>query len=304
MKNEFAQSKLATIDDVYKNTYTFVAKDYFKIKKDGLKASIAKKIFWFVACLVILSLVTPQLVSERHRQEVAQELRSDEKSANDSQMQIPSIYNEDPNSPKSRPSEGPSNRPRIDKIKSIDLRTVIDPPPGAEVNAVLVSGGANGTVKVKITQNLLVNGEVYAQAGSLLIGTGSSTDKRLYVNFNRLVSFEGKSKKISAQAFDFKDRIRGLNGNRVSDHVFKIAASSALIFLSGLSESLQDNQENSGLVGKRKSLRDAALGGVAQASSEHGKRILDDMNNDTQIEVPKETELVVIFDSKEDANDK
>ena len=49
-------------------------------------------------------------------------------------------------------------------------------------------------------------------------------------------------------------------------------------------------------------MRDAALGGLTQATSEQGKRILDQMNNESQIEVQKETELVIIFESKEDKN--
>ena len=307
MKNDVApvDTKLATVAEAGRSTYNFTAKDYFDVKKSGLKISTVKKFFWFVFALILVSTITPQLMSERNRQELAEEIRAQEKPADNSKMDIPNIKNEDSNSSREKSSPGGGRPlPPANKIKSIDLRVMTEPPPGAEVNAILVSGGANGTVKVKTTQDLVLNDESYAQAGSLLIGTGSSTDKRLYVIFTRLVSPEGKSKKIFAQAFDFKDRIRGLNGKKVSDQVFKIAASSALIFLSGLSESLQDSQATTGLAGQRKSMRDAALGGVAQASSEHGKRMLDDLNNDNQIEVQKETELVVIFDTKEDMNGK
>ncbi len=305
MKNEAVETKLATINDLHKNTYEFTAKDYFELKKDGLKASSAKRVFWFLATLVLLATITPQLVSERNRQELAEEIRAQERPDSNPQMQIPSIQNESPNSSRGRGDYGSlRGKKPVTKIKSIDLRAMTEPPPGAEVTAILVSGGANGTVKVKTTQDLVLNDESYAQAGSLLIGTGSSTDRRLYVTFNRIVSPEGKTKNIFAQAYDFKDRIRGLKGKKVSDQIFKIATSSALIFLSGLSESMQESQGTGVLAGQRKSLRDAALGGVAQASSEHGKRMLDEMNNDSQIEVQKETELVVIFDSKEDKNGK
>ena len=307
MKNEVAAAdvRLATASDLHSSTYDFTAKDYFEIKKEGLKASTVKKFFWFISTLILVSTVTPQLVSERNRQELAEEIRAQEKPDTNSKLDIPNIQNEDSrlNERRSLPG-GSRTRQPVNKIKSIDLRVITEPPAGAEVNAILVSGGANGTVKVKTTQDLVLNDESYAQAGSLLIGTGSSTDKRLYVTFNRLVSPEGKSKNILAQAFDFKDRIRGLKGKKVSDQVFKIAASSALIFLSGLSDSLQDSQAANSLAGQRKSLRDSALSGVAQASSEHGKKMFDELNNDNQIEVQKETELVVIFDTKEGINEK
>ena len=305
MKNEVLDTKLASTAELHKNTYEYTAKDYFEKKQEGLKKSTAKTFFWFLSALVLLATITPQLVSERSRQEVAEEIRAQENPQADAKMDIPGIQNEDHSYKRSKSDAKDSRlRKQTDKIKSIDLRVMKEPPPGAEVAAFLVSGGANGTVKVQTTKDLILNDETYAQAGSLLIGTGSSTDKRLYVTFTKLVSPEGKVKNIFAQAYDFKDRIRGLNGKKVSDQVFKIAASSALIFLSGLSESLQETQTSGALVGQRKSLRDAALGGVAQASSEHGRRLLDDMNNDSQIEVQKETELVVIFDSKEDTSGK
>lgn len=305
MKNEVVDTRLASLSELHKNTYEYTAKDYFNQKKSGLKKSTAKTVFWFISALVLFATITPQLVGERNRQEVAEEIKAQEKPQVDGKMEIPVIQNEDRSTIRERSgSDSGKTRKSTDKIKSIDLRVMADPPPGAEVSAVLVSGGANGTVKVKTTKDLILNDETYAQAGSLLIGNGSSTDRRLYVTFNKLVSPEGKVKKILAQAYDFKDRIRGLKGKKVSDQVFKIAASSALIFLSGLSESLQETQAAGSLTGQRRSLRDAALGGVAQASSEHGRKMLDDMNSENQIEVQTETELVVIFDSKEDVNGK
>lgn len=305
MKDNVVETKLATTKDLHKDTYEFTAKDYFELKKNGLTTSNTKRLFWFLTTLILLATITPQLVSERNRQELAEEIRAQERPEVNLKIQIPSIQNEGPNLIRGRnDSDGVKPRQPVSKIKTIDLRAMMEPPPGAEVNAVLVSGGANGTVKVKTTQDLVLNDESYAQAGSLLIGTGSSTDKRLYVTFNRIISPEGKAKSIYAQAYDFKDRIRGLKGKKVSDQIFKIATSSALIFLSGLSESMQESQSIGTIAGQRKSLRDAALGGVAQASSEHGKRMLDELNNDSQIEVQKETELVVIFDSKEDRNGK
>lgn len=306
MQSDSPEIRLATTEEVEKSTYESTAKDYFEVKKEGLKASTAAKLFWFISALVLLSTITPQLLSERHREELAEEIRSIEKPQTDSKMEIPAIQNEMKKD--YRPGNdggmgGAKRRPQVDKIKSIDLRTMNGPPPGSEVHAIFVSGGANGTVKVKLTEDLALNNDTYAHSGSTLIGTGSSTEQRLFVVFNRLVSPEGKSSKILAQAYDFKDRIRGIKGKKVSDQIFKIAGSSALIFLSGLSESLQDTSGSNPFLGQqRKSMRDAALGGVAQASSEHGRRMLDEMNNDTQIEVQKETELIVIFESIEEKN--
>jgi hypothetical protein len=83
-------------------------------------------------------------------------------------------------------------------------------------------------------------------------------------------------------------------GAKVGDYAFKIAASSGLFFLSGMAEGLQA-PENA-MMPQRKSMRDAALQGVAQATVEQGREIVSNMNNKTIIEVKHSTPVIVIFD--------
>ncbi len=157
MKTEEADSKLATFEEVKKSTYTYAAKDYFQAKNDGVKVSSVKKIMWLLSAILTFSTILPQIFSERHRQEVAEEIKlSEGNHPVESDIAIPKIQSEDFRRENYRQESG-GVRQVPGKIKSIDLRTVSDPPPGAEVTANLVSGGANGTVKAKINQDLLLN---------------------------------------------------------------------------------------------------------------------------------------------------
>ncbi|MBK9293313.1 MAG: TrbI/VirB10 family protein [Oligoflexia bacterium] len=182
-------------------------------------------------------------------------------------------------------------------IKRVSFLNTQKIPSGSEVTAQLSSGGSNGTVKAVLSENLVVDGDVLAPKNSILIGQGQSSDERLYIVFTKMIKPEQSEIKIKAQAFDSKDRILGLKGSKVGDFAFKIAASSGLFFLSGMAEGMQNS---TGVLGQeKKSVRDAALQGVAQASVEHGRKLVDNMNNKTVIEVKHSTPIVVIFDEGE-----
>jgi len=295
-----APSSLASIEEAGEKQYSSVAKDYFSPKHKGVSLSAAKKASLWVMLAMCLVIMLPQILSERKRQEVAEEIRPQDRPG--TEIQIPAVQ-----SSKGLEEQKPNGDTKrqilpVQKIKAIDLRTLAEPPPGSEVMAILASAGANGTVKVRLTEDLILNGDIYASKNSVLIGNGQSSEDRLYIKFNRLVSPEGRSRKIVAEAFDLKDRERGLSGKKVSDQVFKIAASSALIFLGGVADSLQES--TSGPFGSgRRSLRDAALSGIAQATTEHGRRYLDSLDRDNRIEVQQKSELLVIFESGDDKND-
>jgi hypothetical protein len=84
---------------------------------------------------------------------------------------------------------------------------------------------------------------------------------------------------------------------------FKLAASSGLIFLSGLADGLKSS-DSVNIFGPqaKPSTRDAALNGVATATSEQGKELLTSMKNEQErIEVGAETSVIVIFGN--DVND-
>ncbi len=297
--------KRATTDEAQKN-YISIAKNYFSPKGKGANLSLLKKMFLWASLLISLGVMLPQVLSESKRQEVAEEIRADQSKTYDKDMvAVPPIQNDDGTRNKKTSSESGSGNKRhsVDKIQSIDLRTQVSPPAGSESFATLISGGANGMVKAMLSENLMLNGDLYAAKNSILIGKGTSSDQRLFIKFSRIVSPEGKAKKISAQAYDFSDRIRGLIGKKVSDRMFKIAASSALIFLGGMADSMQSSEPNMLGSAPKKSMRDAALGGVAQATTEHGRRYLEEINQDNRIEVKSETQFVVIFEDEEDKNE-
>jgi len=301
-KSPTTEPKLASLKDSASKQYVRIAKDYFSPKNQGVsQPAVLKGAIWIVL-LMSVGIMLPELLSERKRQEIAEAINPPQRASNDQDFQFPPLHSSDGRERKRSDDERRLNAPPVQRIKSIDLRTLNEPPPGSEVSGVLVSGGANGNVKVRLTENLVLNGDIYAARNSVLIGVGSSSDQRLFIRFSRLVSPEGKSRKIMAEAYDIKDRIRGLNGKKVSDQVFKIAASSALIFMGGVADALQEN--SSGSLGyQRKSMRDAALSGVAQATTEHGRRYLDSLDHDNRIEVQKETELIVIFGNGDDKNE-
>lgn len=203
---------------------------------------------------------------------------------------------------KSQPKKAAKTRPLFfEVIKPVSFKRTNKIPSGIEVNASLVSGGSNGIVKARISEAIVSDGETLAEKGSVLLGEGSSTDERLYIKFYKLVRPGFADLKVSAQAFDNQDRILGLKGSKVGDTIFKIAASSGLFFLSGMAEGMQ-NQTDS-FMPHKKSTKDAALQGVAQATVEHGREIVSSMNNKSIIEVKHSTPIIVIFENG-DENEK
>lgn len=188
---------------------------------------------------------------------------------------------------------------RFSKIELISLTNFRKIPTGAEANATLVSGGTNGLIKAELSEELRFDGIQYLPARTILMGTGTSSDDRLFISFKKAIGPGGKVLKVSAQGFDFSDRLLGLKGKKISDYAFKIAASSGLIFLGALAES-QQSTEGSFLQPRRKSLKDSALDGVATATAEQGKRLIDSMDIQSRVEVKANTNLIVIFEEADD----
>lgn len=189
------------------------------------------------------------------------------------------------------------NRPvPVERIQRINLSGLKGIPTGSEASAVLSSGGANGTVIAKLSENLSADGDILLPKGTILYGKGSSNDERLYVQFRKAILPDKTEQKIHAQAFDQKDRMVGLKGKKLSDVAFKIAASSGLIFLSGMADGMKQNMTTDIFGNHRPSVHDAALNGVATATAEQGKRMMDSMNKEeARVEVAVQTPIVVVF---------
>ncbi len=173
-------------------------------------------------------------------------------------------------------------------------------PPGAETNAVLLSGATNGMIKAQLTEALKVDGVSLLDAGTLLIGEGQSSDERLFIRFNKAVFKNGKFIRVSAQGYDISDKILGLKGSRVGDYTMKLAASSGLYFLSGLASGMKTEEIALPGQARRPQIGDAALQGVSTAASEQAKQYLEQMKNKAPlIEVKSGSVFIVTFDGSE-----
>lgn len=171
-------------------------------------------------------------------------------------------------------------------------------PPGTLVKAILVSGGANGTVKAELQESIFANGDTVLPERTVLIGQGSSTEERLLVQFNKAVR-NGFTIPVHGEALDFGDRIAGLKGSKVSHYTMNLAAGVGLNFVGGMSDALQDRDGVNGAVVRRASLKNSLLNGAATASLEQSKDFMTRAKEkQSVIEVPSGTELFILFDSE------
>lgn len=182
---------------------------------------------------------------------------------------------------------GPKLIPRSVKIKV---------PPGTAVKAILVTGASNGLVKVKLKEDVTVAGESYLNTGATLVGTGSSTEDRLYVHFTRAVFEDGSVSTIEAVIADLSDQTVGLKGSFWATHGSRIAAGAGLNFIAGASVAMQDTQGQQGAVVTTPTVRNAILGGTAKAALEESNSMASKFKNaPPAIEIKPGTEVVIIF---------
>ncbi|MES3038358.1 MAG: TrbI/VirB10 family protein [Bdellovibrionota bacterium] len=189
-----------------------------------------------------------------------------------------------------------SPQDQVQKIQPIRLGDRSGVLPGVEVIATLISGGANGLIKAKLPDGLRSSGELIFEPGTVLLGTGSSSDERLFIQFTKAISPDQSQLKIKGLAYDMGDRILGVKGKKISDYAFKLAASSGLIFLSGLADGMREESGSASIERRRPTVKDAALNGVATSASELGKSTIQRMNSSqARIEVGHSTKVLVIF---------
>jgi len=169
-------------------------------------------------------------------------------------------------------------------------------PPGWMVKAKLVSGASNGLVRAELLEDLVVNGSTLAPTGALLLGSGSSTEERLYIRFSKLVFQDGRFQSISAEALEESDQIAGLKGSKVGHFATRLAAGIGLHFVGGMSEGLQDTRGEGGAAVKKPTLKNALLNGTEQAAMEEGNEILSSLHNEQPvIEVKAGSIITVLF---------
>jgi hypothetical protein len=169
-------------------------------------------------------------------------------------------------------------------------------PAGTFVKAVLLTGASNGLVKAELKEEVAVNGETYAPAGSVVVGQGNSTQERLLVQFTKLIHQDGTSESIQAVAADKSDKTAGLKGSRVGQQALKLAAGIGLNFLGGMSEGLQDTTGQQGVAVRTPSVKNALLNGAAKASIEQSNDLMSEVRNSQPIiQVDAGIEIYVLF---------
>ena len=182
---------------------------------------------------------------------------------------------------------GPKLIPRSVKVKV---------PPGTIVKAILVTGASNGLTKVKLKEDVTFAGETFLSSGVTLVGSGSSTDDRLFVHFNRAVLEDGSVSTVEAVIADQSDQTVGLKGSFWSTHGSQIAAGAGLNFIAGASMALQDTQGQQGAVVTAPTVRNAILGGTAKAALEESNEAAAKFKNaPPAIQIKPGTEVFVIF---------
>jgi len=213
---------------------------------------------------------------------------------------VPSPMNSEKEAEKERQRQTVNARgrlvPIIDRIKPVNLSGLEGIPTGSEVIAQLVSGGANGMVKAKLVDALIASGEVLLPRGTVLMGKGSSSEDRLYIKFGKAITPDRHEMKISALAYDEKDRIVGLKGQKISNTAFKLAASAGLIFLGGVADGMREDYSSNPYGQRRPTMRDAALNGVSTSASDLSRETMESMkNSQARVIVDHSTRLIIIF---------
>jgi len=169
-------------------------------------------------------------------------------------------------------------------------------PPGTLIKAVLINGASNGPVKAEAKEAVRVNGDILIEPGSILLGTGSSTEERLLVTFQQVIFRDGSVGTIQAVACDESDRIVGLKGSKVGNRALNIAGSIGLGFVGGLSEGLQDTQGQQGVTIRPPTLRNAMLHATATTALEQSRNLMSELKNRQPIiEIGSGENLYVLF---------
>lgn len=273
---------------------------------EGRKAKVSNRLLqitiWIIGLLVLIlqgsSVFKPSIKKSAEMIFVPSDLRPPSTS-----VYVPKVMdrNKDLQDEKEKAREIVASRlrgaPAIERIQAINLNIHQGVPAGSEVLVTLVSGGTNGMVKASLTEPLRVDGDVILPARTVLMGSGTSTEDRLFMEFSKAILPDKSAMRIKALAYDQGDRIIGVKGKKISDYAFKLATSSGLIFLGGMADGMRE-EVNLGMGERRKpSVRDAALSGVATATSEVGKDMLEKMkSSDNRVEVAHSTSVLVIFD--------
>lgn len=150
-------------------------------------------------------------------------------------------------------------------------------PAGTMADAVLVTGASNGMVRARLTTAVSVGGHTEIDPGSMLFGTGTSSEDRLFVQFNQVTFSDGTVGEISAQACDAEDRIVGLKGATVGTKAVNIGGSIGLGLVGGLAEGLQETRGEHGVAVRPPTLENGLLNAVSRTALEQSQNLMSDL---------------------------
>lgn len=168
-------------------------------------------------------------------------------------------------------------------------------PPGSLFHARLLTGASNGIVRAEVTLPLVVKGESFIETGAVVVGSGNSTEERLFINFNQVVFRDGSVGEISGQACDLSDKIVGLKGNKLGNHALNLAGSIGLGFVGGFSEGLLETEGQQGVVIRKPTIKNALLNATAKTALERSQNLMSDLKNRAPvIEIPEGLEICII----------
>lgn len=175
--------------------------------------------------------------------------------------------------------------------------------PGLMGKAILLTGASNGPVKAKLTERLAQYGEEILEAGSVLLGSGNSSNDRLTVQFDKVLTPDGAVTKLKANALDKSDMIAGLKGSVALGRSLQIAGGIGLNVLGGFAEGLQENEAVGNQVARKATLKNAALNGTSKSAFEEARNMMSRLKESAPtIEVPAGKELFVLFEGNEENN--
>lgn len=128
------------------------------------------------------------------------------------------------------------------------------------------------------------------------MGSGSSSEERLFVKFSKLIYRDGTIDAVQADACDQNDKTPGLKGSKVGNHALKLAAGIGLNFAVGLAEGLQESHGQQGAVVRPLTVKNAVLNHASSAALEQSRDKMSDVKSKQPIvEMPEAIEIYILF---------
>lgn len=157
---------------------------------------------------------------------------------------------------------------------------------------------AQSLVRAKIVQGGEFGG-ITIEKDSTLIGKYSyqGSGEKVYLNFTRLDSPDGDSKKLAAVALDAGDYTPGVLGEEFTGNGVKIATSIGLDMFAGMTDTLTDRESlgnTYGGVQARPTMKNALLQGMSKASQDQAGRVASSINSERGYVIVHEGKEIII----------